>query len=332
MAKVFLSYAHEDIGWAKRIYNDLKRYNLDVWFDTVSLAPGQTWEIEIEKALEASDFCLILLSAHSTEKKGYVQKEIKTALEILDMYPEGSVYLIPIRLNKCDPSHRKLKKLQWIDVFPEKNYNKGIKRIVEVINPGCTMLRSTPTVLSEGDASIMVRKFDFYDKYKNFEGKGISHEYSVKLIENDPVVIDNATGLMWGQKGLGKRVAYDYSLEWVSELNNKRFAGFTDWRMPTLEEAMSLLIRKREDGEICVDPMFEELYKKTNFVEIGELYIDSIFDKGVHWIWTSDLSPDNKHAWAVDLTLGYCFYTLGVSAAGSAVFDLLNGVRVVRSI
>jgi len=27
--KIFLSYAHEDIGMAKRIYQDLKRYYLD---------------------------------------------------------------------------------------------------------------------------------------------------------------------------------------------------------------------------------------------------------------------------------------------------------------
>ena len=33
-AKIFLSYAHEDIGMAKRIYQDLKRYGLDIWFDS----------------------------------------------------------------------------------------------------------------------------------------------------------------------------------------------------------------------------------------------------------------------------------------------------------
>lgn len=39
--KIFLSYAHEDIGMAKRIYQDLKRYGLDVWIDCESLLPGQ---------------------------------------------------------------------------------------------------------------------------------------------------------------------------------------------------------------------------------------------------------------------------------------------------
>jgi len=38
--KIFLSYAREDMGMAKKLYNDLKRYGLDVWLDTESLLPG----------------------------------------------------------------------------------------------------------------------------------------------------------------------------------------------------------------------------------------------------------------------------------------------------
>jgi len=38
--KIFLSYAREDMGMAKQLYNDLKRYGLDVWLDTESLLPG----------------------------------------------------------------------------------------------------------------------------------------------------------------------------------------------------------------------------------------------------------------------------------------------------
>jgi hypothetical protein len=37
---IFLSYAREDMGMAKKLFNDLKRYGLDVWLDTESLLPG----------------------------------------------------------------------------------------------------------------------------------------------------------------------------------------------------------------------------------------------------------------------------------------------------
>ncbi len=45
MSKIFLSYAHEDIGMAKRIYQDLKRYGLNIWFDNESLLGGTELEI-----------------------------------------------------------------------------------------------------------------------------------------------------------------------------------------------------------------------------------------------------------------------------------------------
>ena len=38
-SKIFLSYAREGMGMAKQLYNDLKRYGLDVWLDTELLLP-----------------------------------------------------------------------------------------------------------------------------------------------------------------------------------------------------------------------------------------------------------------------------------------------------
>ena len=52
--KIFLSYAHEDIGMAKRIYQDLKRYGLDVWIDCEKILPGQNWKIITEKSIRQS--------------------------------------------------------------------------------------------------------------------------------------------------------------------------------------------------------------------------------------------------------------------------------------
>ena len=39
--KIFLSYAQEDIGMAKRIDQDLKRDGLDLWYDNESILVGQ---------------------------------------------------------------------------------------------------------------------------------------------------------------------------------------------------------------------------------------------------------------------------------------------------
>ena len=92
--KIFLSYAHEDIGMAKRIYQDLKKYGLDIWFDTESLEIGQLWENAILDSIEESDYFIAVISSNSITKKGYVQKELKTALKENDE-------LIPIQDINC---------------------------------------------------------------------------------------------------------------------------------------------------------------------------------------------------------------------------------------
>ena len=50
--KIFLSYTREDMGMAKKLYNDLKRYELAVWLETESLLPGDRWKDKIQEAIE----------------------------------------------------------------------------------------------------------------------------------------------------------------------------------------------------------------------------------------------------------------------------------------
>ena len=52
--KIFLSYAREDMGMAKQLYNDLKRYGLDVWLDTESLLLGDRWKDKIQDAIDST--------------------------------------------------------------------------------------------------------------------------------------------------------------------------------------------------------------------------------------------------------------------------------------
>src|SRR6185369_12354195 len=49
-------------------------------------------------------------------KAGFVQKEIRLALDVADLQPEGSIFLIPTRLKDCDVPIR-LRKWQWVDLW-----------------------------------------------------------------------------------------------------------------------------------------------------------------------------------------------------------------------
>jgi hypothetical protein len=48
--------------------------------------------------VRAADAILVCLSPDSINKEGYVQKEIKYALDVADEKPEGVIFFIPARL------------------------------------------------------------------------------------------------------------------------------------------------------------------------------------------------------------------------------------------
>jgi CheY-like chemotaxis protein len=130
--KIFICYAKEDLNKANAIYNRLIQLKFNPWIDNRKLVPGQDWELEIEKAIDACNFFLACLSSHSVTKEGYVQKELKKGLEILDRHPEGRIYLIPLRLDDCKVPKR-FERIQWCDLFK----TDGMVNLLRSIVVGC---------------------------------------------------------------------------------------------------------------------------------------------------------------------------------------------------
>ena len=99
------------------------------------------------------------------------------------------------------------------------------------------------------------------------------------------VTVDNRTGLMWVTNPNDNVSTGTYI--WANAIpicENLNYAGYSDWRLPTLEEAMSLMEPARnEDG----------------------LYINPVFDSRQRWIWTSDRYGASS-AWVVLFSIGYC--------------------------
>jgi hypothetical protein len=115
--RVFLCHSSNDKPAVRELYQKLSAEPwIRPWLDEEELYPGQDWNMEIEKAIETTDVILVCLSNNSITKEGYVQKEIKTALDYSDYKPEGAVFIIPIRLEDCKPPNR-LSKWQYADYF-----------------------------------------------------------------------------------------------------------------------------------------------------------------------------------------------------------------------
>jgi len=175
-----------------------------------------------------------------------------------------------------------------------------------------TKLRSLYRELSVSQVQSMPNIYIYKKKRWGFYGHStIKHDYNLKTISGDKVVVDNATGLMWHQCGSSKATVSRKVVEdWMRSLNSRGYAGYHDWRLPTVEEAASLL---------------ESSTKKAIDKKLGanRLYIDPVFCNKQKWLWTGDRRHGSKVAWGVDFYLAYVKRGKWLS---------VNYVRPVRSV
>lgn len=126
-ARPFISYAREDRDVAVRLRDDLIRLGATPWIDVSDLIAGQDWQLAISRALRESSHFVALLSHHSVTKRGYVQREVREALDLLDQFPPDAVFIIPVRVDESEPSHERLRNLHWVDLFAD--YDKAVTQI-----------------------------------------------------------------------------------------------------------------------------------------------------------------------------------------------------------
>lgn len=129
--RVFLCHASQDKPAVRELYKRLKSETwIDPWLDEESLIGGQDFDLEIYKATRDADAIIICLSKVSVAKEGYINKEIRRALDIAQEKPEGAIYVIPLRLDDCTPSFEQLKKLHWVDYFTPSAHDKLLKSLL----------------------------------------------------------------------------------------------------------------------------------------------------------------------------------------------------------
>lgn len=66
---------------------------------------------------------VVCLSTSSLSKEGYVQKEIRVALDVADEKPEGTIFLVPLRLEECSRPSR-LAHLHMVDYFQPRGFDR----------------------------------------------------------------------------------------------------------------------------------------------------------------------------------------------------------------
>lgn len=111
-------------------------------------------------------------------------------------------------------------------------------------------LRAEPAVLDVGDYEEMLVRRGLFDARANAAGTGIGNRFEQTTADGAVVVVDRRTGLRWEKSGSGfwNRTGLREARQRIAGLNDARHGGHKDWRLPTLEEAMSLITPQSERG------------------------------------------------------------------------------------
>ncbi len=192
------------------------------------------------------------------------------------------VFIIPVSVNYYINKTGNYEKIVENKVLPNsaKTFKKHV--VKKGRNLHRVILRSGSRIISAKSLERIIKKHNYYDSRINPKGNFVNR-FKTKVIKQNKVVIDINTGLMWHQRGSFKSMGINKAKKWIKVLNRKRFGGFSDWRLPTVDEGASLLERKKW---------------------YGNLHIFSVFSVVQKEIWTSDRIGRKKNNWIISFSKG----------------------------
>jgi serine/threonine-protein kinase len=100
---------------------------------------------------------------------------------------------------------------------------------------------------------------------------------------HDDLLLDHTTGLIWQGSGSPYPVSWDQAMEYVQQINEKQTGGQDRWRMPTVNELLSLLNPPPPGEDFCFQSPFSSVQK---------------------WIWSGD-TRSSRASWLVNLEMGF---------------------------
>ena len=96
---IFISYATPDRDRVLPFFDHLTSHGFNVWIDVRCIKPGQNWDFEIKRALNKASLILIFISNNSCNRRGYVQRELRLALDKINETLFDDIYAIPVLLD-----------------------------------------------------------------------------------------------------------------------------------------------------------------------------------------------------------------------------------------
>jgi multiple sugar transport system substrate-binding protein len=121
--KTFLSYSRDNKDFALKLARELKAEGFYVWLDLLDIAAGSRWDVEVEKALEACEIFMIIMTPTAIASEN-VRDEIGYAIDT-------GKRILPVLLENCAVPLR-LRRFQYVD-FTTKSFDEGVESAKELL-------------------------------------------------------------------------------------------------------------------------------------------------------------------------------------------------------
>jgi hypothetical protein len=142
----------------------------------------------------------------------------------------------------------------------ETQINQNTQKMIAAVDPKTLKedtkkyLRKNPMTYTKKQVVDMIQKYNFYEAHFNPNGG-----FPNRFVDNrNGTITDNETLLMWQKSGTREMVSWKKAPEYIDRLNNRKFSGYSDWRLPTLEELLTLTEPRHSRQGLYISSFFSQ--------------------------------------------------------------------------
>lgn len=147
--------------------------------------------------------------------------------------------------------------------------------------PATPRLRREFMTLDEGQVAAMLAAGKLFDAKRNPSGS-FPHRFEPLSVDGLRLIVDGAARLVWTRQQNPVKMNLNKTTQWIDSLNRIEYGGIRTWRLPTVEEAASLL--QMSAGA-------------------GKPFLPDVFAADITEIWTGD-SRAGSESWIIDFQGG----------------------------
>ncbi len=229
---------------------------------------------EIQAPLSMLTDCIIKQGGTLASKNNFpIDSTLKQWLLTKVVEPEESPFLVPAKE----------------DTLAEEDFGPPLPPLGETGFKGnTTVLPGEQCTLQDDQLAPLIRQWNFYDAELNPQGR---FDNALANTGDGLTIVDERTGLMWQQGGLDLCSLRSMTRQ-IEQLNTEGFAAYHDWRMPTVEEAMSLMEPAPNRKGIHLHPCFSKeqpfIFVAARRAPTGYWFVD--YSQGKTY-WSSGTVP-----------------------------------------